>query len=391
MNENGTIHQRFSVSFDYPVYFTEGVFCSDNPVLAEALTRKEPDGLHRLLVVIDEGVAAATPTLVEQIGAYTQARSDQIELAGDPEMVIGGEKAKASPRVFDQVLQRIHDSRIDRKSSVVIIGGGAVQDAAGYAAAIAHRGVRVVRIPTTVESQCDSGVGVKNAVNAFDTKNFVGSFAPPFAVINDRAFLATLDRRDVRAGMAEAVKVALLRDAAFFDWIWRKAEDLAGGDPQAVGQLIRRAAELHLDHIAGSGDPFELGRSKPLDYGHWAAHKLETLSRFELRHGEAVAIGLVIDGRFAVERGLLSEEVVARMCVLLERLGFVLWNPALALRTEQGVRTVIAGLEEFREHLGGALTLTMLTDVGLPVDVNEVDPALMERAIAWLEFRSRTK
>lgn len=387
----GVIRQEFSVAFDYPVYFTEGVFRPDNSVLVDAVSRREPAHAHRCLVVIDEGVAAATPGLIDDIRDYARARANAVELAGTPEIVAGGEIAKASSAVFDRVLSRIHDERIDRKSSVVVVGGGAVQDAAGYAASIAHRGVRVIRIPTTVESQCDSGVGVKNAINAFDTKNFVGAFAPPFAVINDRSFFSTLDPRDIRAGMAEAVKVALLRDPAFFDWLWRKAEDLARGEPGAVDHLVRRAAELHLEHIARSGDPFELGASKPLDYGHWAAHKLETLSGFDLRHGEAVAIGLVVDGRFAVERGLLSEEVVARMCVMLERLGFSLWHPTLALRTAGGTRTVIAGLEEFREHLGGSLTLTMLTDIGCPLDTDDVDPAAMERAIAWLEFRSRNK
>ena len=162
-------------------------------------------------------------------------------------------------------------------------------------------------------------------------------------------------------------------------------------DSRATQTLVRRTAELHLDHIAHGGDPFEHGAAKPLDYGHWAAHKLESLSRYELRHGEAVAIGLVIDSRYAVERGLLSEQVVARVCVLLERLGFVLWHDSLAARTDNGERAVMAGLEEFREHLGGALTLTMLADIGRAVDVDDVDPSGMERAIDWLEYRSRSR
>jgi 3-dehydroquinate synthase len=383
--------QRFSVSFEYPVHFTVNALAPDNPVVAEAVRRTDPMRRHRVLVVVDKGVAAVTPNLESAVRAYGEAHAATLELTGAPEIVPGGEAAKVTSAVVDRVLARIHDDRIDRKSCVLVIGGGAVQDAAGYAASIAHRGVRVVRMPTTVESQCDSGVGVKNAINAFDTKNFVGSFAPPFAVVNDRDFLVTLSPRDVRAGMAEAVKVALLKDPAFFDWLWRKAETLAAGEMRAVEQLVRRTAELHLEHIAGCGDPFERAASKPLDYGHWAAHKLEALSSFELRHGEAVAIGLAIDGRFAVERGLLSEEVVARVCVLLERLGFTLWHSSLALRASDGRRAVMDGLEEFREHLGGALILTLLSDIGRPVDVDSVDTAVMERAIAWLEFRGRAR
>lgn len=387
----GLYLQRFSVSYEYPVFFTDDALAGDNPILADAVRRLEPARGHRVLFVVDEGVATATPPLLEALRSYADRHASALDLAGGPEVVPGGEAAKVSRDVVDRVLSRIHDDRLDRKSCVIVVGGGAVQDAAGYAASVAHRGIRCVRMPTTVESQCDSGVGVKNAVNAFGAKNFVGTFAPPFAVVNDRRFLATLSARDLRAGMAESVKAALLRDRPFFDWLWRNAEELAAGDAQAVDYLVRRTAELHLAHIAESGDPFELGASKPLDHGHWAAHKLEALSAFELRHGEAVAIGLVIDGRFAVERGLLSEEVVARTCVLLERLGFELWHPALSLRAAAGTRAVMEGLEEFREHLGGKLVLTLLADVGKAVDVEEVDAALVERAIAWLEYRSRSR
>ena len=191
--------------------------------------------------------------------------------------------------------------------------------------------------------------------------------------------------------MAEAVKVALLRDSDFFEWLWRNAERLAACDRAATDVLVRRTAELHMQHIAGCGDPFEHGAAKPLDYGHWAAHKLESLSSYELRHGEAVAIGLAIDSRYAAERGVLAEQVVARVCVLLERLGFTLWHDALAARTNDGRRVVLAGLEEFREHLGGSLVLTLLRDVGQPVDAADIDESRMERAIAWLEYRSRSR
>lgn len=383
--------QRFSVRYEYPVYFTAGALDPLNTTLASAASRLEPDRAHRVLAVIDEGVAAVTPGLIDSLAAYARAHSNTLTLAGDPDVVPGGEAAKGSSAVVDTVLRRIHDAGIDRKSVVLVIGGGAVQDAAGYAAAIAHRGVRVIRVPTTVESQCDSGVGVKTAINAFGTKNYLGSFTPPFAVVNDQDFLATLPPRDVRAGMAEAVKVALLRDADFFEWLWRHAEALAACDAHSTHALVRKTAELHLSHIAQGGDPFEQGRAKPLDYGHWAAHKLESISRYELRHGEAVAIGIAIDSRYAAEHGLLSEEVVARVCVLLERIGFVLWHDSLTARTDTGRRAVMQGLEEFREHLGGELTLTLLAEIGRPVDVGEVDARGMERAIDWLEFRSRSR
>ncbi|MBF0375747.1 MAG: 3-dehydroquinate synthase, partial [Alphaproteobacteria bacterium] len=252
--------------------------------------------------------------------------------------------------------------------------------AAGFAGAVFHRGLRVVRLPSTVLSQDDSGVGVKNGVNAFGVKNLAGAFAPPWAVVADLDFLDSLPPRERISGMAEAVKVALIRDAAFFGWIEDNARALAAFRPGPVETLVRRSAELHLNHIGGAGDPFEFGSARPLDFGHWAAHKLESLSGNHLRHGEAVAIGMAIDTRCSVELGLLAETAAARVMRLLEALGFSLWHPAL-----EAPRRVIEGLEEFRVHLGGRLTVTLLEDIGRGREVGALPAAVVERAIAWLE------
>ena len=138
------------------------------------------------------------------------------------------------------------------------LGGGAVLDAVGFAAAAAHRGVRLVRVPTTTLAQADSGVGVKNGINAFGKKNFLGTFSPPWAVINDEAFLQTLSDRDWRCGIAEAVKVALLKSERFFDQIGEAVPRLRMRDEQALIPIVRRSAWLHLHHITDGGDPFEL-------------------------------------------------------------------------------------------------------------------------------------
>src|SRR5204862_5030044 len=136
-----------------------------------------------------------------------------------PKIVPGGERAKQSPALIAALHADLQRLGIDRQSFVVAIGGGALLDAVGYAAATAHRGVRLVRVPTTVLAQSDSGVGVKNGVNAFASKNFVGTFAPPFATVNDSSFLPTLPQRQWCGGLAEAVKVALLKDAHFLRYL----------------------------------------------------------------------------------------------------------------------------------------------------------------------------
>ncbi len=389
--------QQITVSYDYPVYFTSDLLAPGNTALRDAVGRREPERRHRLLVVLEHAVAAAWPGLTARVGAYVGQHGDRLALAGAPVVVRGGEAAKNDPASVARLHERFEALAMDRQSVVVCVGGGALQDVVGYAAATCHRGLRLVRVPTTVLAQCDSGVGLKNGVNAFGKKNFLGAFAPPFAVLNDRRFLETLPHREVVAGMGEAVKVALIRDAAFFEWLAAHADRLAAADPSALGELIASSARLHLHHIARSGDPFEFGSARPLDFGHWSAHKLESLtasreaSGQSLRHGEAVAIGVALDTIYSADLGLVPAAARDRVLDLLERLGFRLWDDALALTDGAGRRRILDGLAEFREHLGGDLTVTLLEGIGRGVEVHEMDEARVLAAIAWLARRDAAR
>ncbi|MCM5569402.1 3-dehydroquinate synthase [Burkholderiaceae bacterium FT117] len=382
-----TVWQRFAVPFEFPVVFTENLFAPENPALRDAVARLEPARRHRLIVFVDDGLAASRPELVDQVQAYADHHAANLELVCKPVLVPGGEKIKADLHFIESIQQSLFDFHIDRHSYVVAIGGGAVLDAVGLVAATTHRGVRHIRIPTTVLAQNDSGVGVKNGVNLHGVKNFVGSFAPPFAVLNDIDFALSLPDRDKIAGMAEAVKVALIRDASFFRWLEQNSENLATFERGAMATMIRRCAELHMRQIAHGGDPFETGSARPLDYGHWSAHKLESITRHHVRHGEAVAIGMALDARYSVLSGLLEPGQEDRICALLEFLGFDLWHPGM-LRTEpDGELTILAGLREFQEHLGGELTITLLGDIGTGVEVHEIDTERMKEALHWLQKR----
>ena len=380
--------QRFQVTFDFPVHFTRGLFQQNNPVLVETLARLEPEKRHRCLIFVDDGVLSAAPGLKSAIMAYAQKHKDRIDLVSPPIPVPGGERIKNELFFTEDIQQRLIDHHIDRHSYVIVIGGGAVLDAVGLVAATTHRGVRLVRVPTTVLSQNDSGVGVKNGVNLQGVKNFIGSFAPPFAVLNDLDMIDDLPPREKIAGMAEAVKVALIRDGAFFTWLERRADDLVTFAPDAMAYMIRRCAELHMHQIGHGGDPFETGSARPLDFGHWSAHKLESLTHHHLRHGEAVAIGIALDARYSVLAGLLDEGQEVRICSLLEHLGFRLWHPALETTASDGAVAVIKGLRDFQEHLGGELTITLLDDIGIGVEVHEIDEDMMLEAIAWLKSRA---
>src|SRR5215471_1052957 len=375
-----TFAQTFSIRYDYPVHFTRDLFDPRNPCLGQVLMPAPLARPRRLAVFIDEGVTLAWPQLAGRIADYAAAHAAAMELVGDIVVIPGGEAIKNQHDCVEAILRDLSARHIDRQSYALAIGGGAVLDAVGFAAAIFHRGVRHIRCPTTVLAQSDSGVGVKNAINAFGLKNLLGTFAPPFAVINDQTFLDVLPARDKRAGMAEAVKVALIRDGAFFDWIEREAAVLAAFEPNALKTLVRRCARLHMRQIACGGDPFESGSARPLDFGHWSAHKLETLTHHTLRHGEAVAIGIALDSRYSVLAGLLPEGEDTHIVRLLE---------ALDLRDGSGRRRIIAGIGDFQEHLGGELPVTLLAAIGHGVEVHAMDEELIERAIGWLKRRDR--
>ena len=373
----------FSVPFEFPLHFTKGVFARCNPLLADIVARLEPARRHRVLVVIDERVAATNPDLFDEILGYADAYSDRLELTCPPVIVPGGETVKNDIAHPLSLLRVINDVGLDRQSYVAVIGGGAVLDMVSFAAAIAHRGIRVLRLPTTVLAQADSGVGVKNSINLFGKKNFIGTFVPPFAVINDVDFLDTLEHRDRVAGIVEAVKVALLKDAAFFEDIAAHASRVAT-DNCLLQRAIQRSAELHLQHICGNGDPFELGSARPLDFGHWAAHKLESMTQHRLRHGEAVAIGIALDLAYSVRKGFIERATADRIIRVLETIGFQVWDDALEQRERDGTYTLIKGLREFREHLGGELHITLLRGIGRSFEVTEMDEAAILDSIEEL-------
>lgn len=374
--------QKFSVSFNYDVVFTRNLFALNNPSLANVLPQNPTPA--RMAILIDSGVQKAWPNLVDTIMAWGQAHKDVVLLPERPMTVPGGEEAKNDLMFVQRIIHQLQRMQICRHSYVVAIGGGAMLDAVGLAAAVFHRGVRLIRVPTTVLSQNDSGIGVKNSVNLDGVKNLIGSFAPPYAVLNDGAFLETLEDRDWYGGISEAFKVAIIKDAEFLNELERRADKLAARDLEAMEVVVKRCAELHLDHIATAGDAFEMGSARPLDFGHWAAHKLESMTNFELRHGEAVAIGVALDVYIAARLGYISDADRDRICSAMRRCGMKLWHPVLEKRSGSGTHMVVNGLEEFRQHLGGRLTLTMPDGIGYKREIHSLSPAIVADGIAWL-------
>ncbi|MBU6399071.1 MAG: 3-dehydroquinate synthase [Verrucomicrobia bacterium] len=385
------IERAIDVRFVHRVYFTRKVFDPGNPLLEQVLRHQEPSQRHKALVVLDESLHAAQPSLGRAIERYFSAYPQTLLLAAPPLVIEGGERAKNFYFRVSEIQSQVERHGICRHSYLLAVGGGAVLDVVGLAAATAHRGLRHVRLPTTTLSQDDSGVGIKNGINAFGKKNFIGTFSPPFAVINDFDLLASLSPRDKRAGYVEAIKVALIRDRAFFEAIERDAGALRAFEPTAIERLIYRCAELHIHHIATAGDPFEFGSARPLDFGHWSAHKLEQLSEYELRHGEAVAVGIALDVLYSRAMGYLEAASAERILTLLEQFGFDLFVNELLHVNSQGELLVLEGLEEFREHLGGQLTVTLLRGIGQGFEVHAMSLPRLIDAIHELERRQQRK
>ena len=382
---DGFYHQSFVVSFDYPVVFTRDLFDPANRAFVDAANRLMEPRAHRAIVFIDSGVAQHHAGLSRQIQKYFHAHPRELELATPPRIVPGGEAIKQDLKRIDEIIRQFVDLRMCRHSVVVAIGGGAVLDAIGFATALFHRGLRLIRVPTTVLAQNDVAVGVKNAMNFGVGKNLVGTFSPPFAVLNDFNFLRTLTDTVWIGGIAEAFKVAIIQDAKFFKELCRDAKKLRGRDEDAMEHLIRRCAELHLEHIRTSGDPFEYGRARPLDFGHWSAHKLESMSGYRIGHGHAVAIGIALDSCYAARQGWITKKEFNAICKGLVESGFALWDSLLVRKTKDGKLEILEGLKSFQEHLGGELYITFPKGIGSKFEVQEVLAEFVEQSIGQLK------
>ncbi len=379
--------QSRPVTFTRPhrVAFTHDAFHPDNPTLAQAFAPDQAPGdsdiaprvaAHRsarTLLVLDQNLAASNPQLLSRI--HRRFAHDDIPALAATVHLPGGEETKNHRGHLDTLHAAMLSHGIDRRSYILALGGGALLDTVGYAAATCHRGVRLIRLPSTTLAQCDSGVGVKNAVNRHGIKNAVGTFAVPFAVVNDFDLLGTLPDDVWRHGFAECIKVALLKDAPFFRWLEANQKALADRNETVAQYAWQRSAELHFDHITEAGDPFEERQARPLDLGHWAAHRLEELSHHHVSHGHAVALGLAVDLTYARRIGLLPRAVADRGIALLDTLGLPTHHPLLAHPNLPG------GLEAFRQHLGGRLTVTTIRDVADPVDLHAFDEGTLHQTL----------
>ena len=292
----------------YPIYIGHGK-------LGEIGVRcAEHDLGRKVAVITDETVAALYLSPV--LGSLKEQGFEVVEV------VIPAGEAQKCLETMDGIFERLIQARLDRGCTVVALGGGVVGDLAGFVAATFLRGVAFVQVPTTVLAQADSGVGGKVAVNHRLGKNLIGAFHQPKFVLMDTDVLKTLPPREIRAGLVEVVKHGMIRDEAFFAFLEEHIEELVAltASPGIMERMIERNCEIKGEVVRL--DEREHGLRMILNYGHTVGHALEALGGYgRLRHGEAVGLGMRMAARIAVEKGLFSEEALARQNRLLRKLG----------------------------------------------------------------------
>ena len=338
-----------------------------------------PDLVERLLqavggaqvaVVTDETVDALYGDLI-----YGELRSD----GHDPifHVLPPGERSKSLSRA-SALWDWLADSDFGRRDVLIALGGGVIADTCGWVASAYMRGVPYVNVPTTLLAQVDGALGGKVAVNHATAKNLIGAFHQPKAVIANIGFLRTTDPRHLRAGLAEAIKKAVIASPALFAFIEEHAEALTSGDPKALEQLVRSAAEIKTRLI--ERDPYEEDLRRPLNFGHTIGHPLETVTGYgPLLHGEAVSFGMVAESRIAAARGLLDEELLDRLIALLRRCG--LPTAADDLRTAVAGPAILSAMVKVRLIRAGSLRYVLPMALGRTAIVDDVAPTEVTDAL----------
>ncbi len=287
-------------------------------MLGPAVEVAAPSG--RCGLIADETVASLW---YEEVAASLRGRGIDVVPAFFP----AGETSKTRAN-WSALTDVLMDARLGRDSCVVSVGGGVTGDLAGFVAATFLRGVPLVQLPTTTLAMIDASVGGKTGVDHPAGKNLVGAFHAPAMVLADPDFLSTLDRGVRAAGYAEAVKHGVTLDAAYAGWLASHAAPLLDGSPGEVTRAVVRSVELKAEVV--SGDEFETGSRKILNFGHTVAHALEAASRYALPHGHAVAVGMVAEARIGEELGLTAPGTAEEIRTLVTAFGLPHSHPAFA-------------------------------------------------------------
>jgi 3-dehydroquinate synthase len=335
------------------------------------VTRSPEETIERLLQAIGGSrVAVITDeTVAELYGPLVIGALDKAGVESEVATVPSGERHKTL-RQACSLLDWLSGTQVGRRDLVLCLGGGVVIDMGGWAASAYMRGIPYLNVPTTLVGQVDAGIGGKLAVN-HAAKNLIGGFWQPRAVISDVTFLRTIGVRQLRAGLAESIKKAIIASPAYWELIEDTAEAILAGDPHALEALVHGAGVIKAELI--ERDPYEDDSRRTLGFGHAIAHPVETVTAYSaVLHGEAVAFGMAVEAQLAAARGLLSADRLDQILGLLRRVG--LPTTVLELGTELDCARLVQAIERIRLIRGGGHRFVLPIDLGETVIADDVEP-----------------
>ncbi|MFD6533719.1 sedoheptulose 7-phosphate cyclase [Streptomyces sp. NPDC060184] len=357
----------------YEVSLTRGLLNPVNPVLARAVGADGRIGV-RALIVVDQAVE-------ELYGPGLHSYFDAWKVDAVWKVMPGDEETKNLEQVVEVTRAMTEMGILRRTERVVVVGGGVLMDVVGMAASLYRRGAPYVRVPTTLVGQVDAGVGVKTGVNHGTHKNRLGTYFAPESTLIDPEFLRTVDDRHIANGLAEIIKMALIKDAALFRILEENVELITSQTladcGSAAGEIVSRAIAGMLDELEPNLWEGVLERS--VDYGHTFSPSLELLADPPLLHGEAVAVDMAVCLALAVGRGHLAEAEAHRALNLIAGCGLPLTHPVFTPRLLE------VGLADAVKHRDGQQRLPLTDGIGSCVFVNDVTPSELARALAFVQ------
>ena len=344
----------------YPIHIGAGQL-DDEKLYAPYVT-------SRVVAVISNRVVA--PLYLERVRRAIERAGARVV----PILIDDGEQAKAW-ETLDQVIDAMLAARCGRDALVAALGGGVVGDLAGFAAAVYQRGIPFLQIPTTLLAQVDSSVGGKTGINHARGKNMVGAFHQPLAVIADVATLDTLPDRELRAGIAEVIKHALILDLEFLQWLEIEMEKLLARDPAALAYAVRRSCEIKAQVVAA--DERETGLRAILNFGHTFGHAIEAgVGYGEWLHGEAVATGMVMAAELSVRAGSLRGQDADRVKALIASAGLPVKGPKL------DIERYLELMQVDKKAAGGKVRFILLEGLGRATLRGDLDAGLVRASIS---------
>jgi 3-dehydroquinate synthetase/predicted NBD/HSP70 family sugar kinase len=374
--ETPTVHRRETLTLDppyrvsrqnavdYSVHLVEGIFDSER--FPEYLLQP----FDRIILVVDAAVNEIYGNAIRRllVGSHRQLES----------IVLKASEKQKDLTAFAELVSSFESLGVRRRKDLVVAaGGGITMDIVAFSANLFRRGIPCLRLPTTLVAEIDAGIGVKNAINFRQSKSRLGTFSPPFAVVVDPCFLSTLSDRQIRNGLSEALKIALVADRDLFELIEENALCLVRTKLQCApgAELIRRSIRAMLLEL--SPNLYERTLDRSADYGHTFSPIFE-FGLHDLEHGEAVALDMAIATALGVVLGVLDTEDAERILSTQHALGLPIVRAGLT------VDMLLRGVHEARRHRGGQLRMPVLCGIGAAMFINEISEPQLEEALAFI-------